>query len=174
MYKALKVSVLMLGFALAACSSTPDADTSGLSDSGTVAFSGKDDAGNHMPRDVQPWRKHVAVSTTDPKLLSIVEKLIRINLNVNLVPVPGSKVIIRVLSCSTPHHIKVCTNLQYASAVIPGPTLVGDGDCDEPDANCKDTRECWTMEQMVFRAPDNEDRFLAFVEHTLDHLKTKK
>jgi len=164
----------MLGFALAACSSTPDTDTSTLSESSPVTFSGKDSAGNLMPSNVQPWRKHVAVSTTDPALLPIVEKLIRINLNVKLVPVPGSQVIIRVLSCSTPHHIKVCTNLQYASAVIPGPTLVGEGDCDEPDANCKDKRECWTMEQMVFRAPDNEDRFLAFVEHTLDHLKTKK
>jgi hypothetical protein len=91
-------ALILLTLGLAACTECPDTDASTLvDDSPQVQFVGHDDAGRLMMKDGAYWKQHVAVYSVDANLQGDAQKLVQMNFNVHLVPVPGSRVLIRLI-----------------------------------------------------------------------------
>jgi hypothetical protein len=122
--------LILVSLGLAACTTCPDetlgGDPPGYS---SPQFSGHDDKGRLMIKERGlVWKRHVAVYSVDKKLEADAHHLVEMNFGVNLVPVPDSHFLVRLIP-DKKGHITVST--QFNGSLAQGPLLNGNSLSDE-------------------------------------------
>jgi hypothetical protein len=140
---------------LSACATPNDAHA-------TASAAATDDQGHlRLPGD-HAWMDHVAISTDNPAIRDRLAKIVGLNFSVRLVAVPQSKVLIRLLSCSTERAIGLCGNVQFNGRIIAKMARI-----ETPIKGGSSSKSWGILEDYLFQDPASQDAFLDFVSDAL-------